>query len=59
MSFHVHECAHCGRLTEGAAYYASNAPRDPWGRIESKYRESNPPRFCSAGCRQAAEDEEA
>jgi hypothetical protein len=59
MSFHVNRCAQCGTLTEGAAYYLTDAPKDMYGRIERKYGDSNPPRFCSESCRTAGDRAES
>ena len=52
MAAHVHECAICGKLTEGATLYSKNAPRDPWGRVQRDYMDNgNAPTFCSEGHR--------
>jgi hypothetical protein len=55
MSWHVNECAWCSKLTEGAAYYCTDAPRNPSGTIERDYANGNPPRFCCEDCRSAYE----
>ncbi len=53
--WHVHECASCGRLTEGATLYLTDAPRDCYGRIRRDYADSRPVTFCSERCRTAYE----
>jgi hypothetical protein len=55
MSWHVYRCATCGKLCEGAAWYASDAPRLGTGQIDPTYRDSDPPRYCSLECREKAE----
>lgn len=55
MSWHVNECAWCSKLTEGAAYYRTDAPRNLSGTIDRAYADSDPARFCSEKCREAFE----